>query len=167
MNKPEILTRASADKLALYDRLKTGKPGDTIAWAELEAIINRPVRSGTLGYEPLRRARWKCVKEYGIVWEPISDHSGLKCLNDAEILKLGAHALTSLRRKARRANIKLASADGAKLGNAERVTLASLMALNAAIETAATDKSLHRIEGAMGSEVKPMPVGKTLEILQA
>lgn len=166
MPKPEILNRASADKLALFDRLKTGKPGDVVTWDELAEVIGRPVKAGTLGYEPLRRARWKCVRDLGVVWEPVSAHDGLKCLNDSETVALGVHALGAIRRRARRSNVKMAAVNAAKLDNADKLTLAGVMALNAAIESAATEKSLKRIEASVGDNPKPLPVARTLEILK-
>lgn len=165
--KPEILTRSSADKLALIERLKIGKPGDTVTYEELAAVIGRSVKSSTPGYAPLSRARWNCIREHQVVWEPLADHTGLKCINDAELLAQGSHALTHIRRKARRANVKLSAAKPDKLTNDERVTLAGLLTLNAAIMSAASEKSLKRIEGSIDSAHKPLPVGRTLEILKS
>lgn len=164
--KPEILTRASADKLALVEVLKSGKPGDTVTYDALAKVIGRSVRANTPGYSPLSRARWYCIREMGIVWEPLADHSGLKCLSDTETLTLGSHALAGIRRKARKANAKLGAIDPVKLTNPERVALAGLLTLNAAIQSAATDKSRKKIEGAIDKSCKPLPVGRTLEILK-
>ena len=111
MPKPEILNRTSADVMALYDRLSKGSVGDTITYDEMAEIIGRSCKPGSHGYPAQYSARKKCVRENGLVWEPLKDHSGLKCLDAKEVLMLSAKDQRRIGRGARRARAKLSCID--------------------------------------------------------
>lgn len=164
--KPEILSRQSAEKLALFDRLKIGKIGDIVPWHELEAVIGCPVRSGSPGYQSLYGARKKVLREVGLVWEPLADHSGLKCLNGQEVLMLGVSALKRIQRGARRANFKLSAVDPTTLNQQDHLRLLANRSLLAVLESSAKTSSLQRIEAAGNAEMKPLPPARILAILQ-
>lgn len=162
--EPAILARGTAEKLALFDKLKAGKVGDVIEWREFEALTGRSVRQGP-SYLSLWKARRKCLEELGLVWEPLSNRSGLKCLSPQETLTLGVAALKRIQRGAERAIVKLNTIDKSALSNQEKLRLIASQSMLSALASAAKEDNLRKIEDNCKASSKPMIPSKTLSII--
>jgi len=165
MTEPTIISKYSSDVLILTEALSSKNKGDVLTYDELSELVQAEVRSGGRGYQALYRARTKCITDHSKVWEPLSDHTGLKCLTDKEILSLEPKALKSIRRKARKANHKLVTADWANLTDEQQSRLSASMALNAVLEESANAKSVKILQKAM-KEPRPMQVSESLSLLR-
>lgn len=165
--KPEILNKTSADVIALCDKIAAGKVGDILTYDELSALVGRSVKPGGPAYPAMYSARKRCLRETGLVWEPLKDHTGLKCLDAEEILKLGASDMKRIGRGARRANRRLGCVDPSTLNDQQRLNLIGSRSILAAIDSASKTASIKKIEAALNGAMKPLPMGRTLDILKA
>ena len=170
MSKPEILNRTSADRLAYVAYFKAATIGATATYDELSAITGRICKPGGPAYPAMLAARNEVERDFGIAWRPLADHSGLKCLSPEEVAKLPADVLSRLGRASRRARRKLAKVGErhlASMNDGDRVRFVATQSAVNAIASALDNRRIARLVQAVETSMKPLPVGKTLEILKA
>ena len=155
---------ASLETRLLYERLKTLKVGEVIAYRELNQIIGQDVQTGGRG--ALRSARHWAERDDRIVTDAIPN-IGLKRLSDPENVAGSTTALTKIRRAAQRGIDRLIAVDWGGLEDADKLQHnAGLSALNI-VKYLSKPKSVERIAGAVNTtSTGQLPIARTLELFR-
>ena len=168
MPQPDILNRTSADRLAFEDKLKAGPMGAGLTYDELEKVVGRSCRPDGPAYPALARARKSVERDFGLVWQPIASHEGLKCLTPDDMAKLPADKLARLARAARRAARQLnniAARHAGAMTEQERVRFCMHQSAINAVASVLHSRRQTKLEGPVTAAMKPLPPAKTLEVL--
>lgn len=102
------------------DRMKDGKPGDTITPVAMAEIIGRDCGSQTLGRGNVDSAIRIVEREYSIIWRWDRDQKHWLCLNDDQKSKISRNYVQQTRRRAKRGLIVLAATDPEALASNQR-----------------------------------------------
>ena len=105
---------------AAIDKLKLGKPGDTLDREAMAIAIKESCELGTPGYGSVNTAIKHCETNYQIVWRWDRDLKAYKCLNSSESVRIGGQLMRRARTKAKRSLRVASSVDEKKLTNEER-----------------------------------------------
>lgn len=162
MPKPEILSRVSANKLKVVERIKNGKPGDFISYAELSDLIGVSAQEGS-GYQSTYRARQYVIREFGVVWHPSYDHKGLKCLTPKEITILGEKDRKKINRAAGKGLRRLNTVDHTKLPQDQMLKHVATVTHLRLIQQVSARRKRDKLEAACTN--KPMSGKEALKLL--
>ena len=105
---------------AAIDKLKLGKPGDTITRDDMAKVVKESCELGTPGYGSVNTAIKHCETNYQIVWRWDRDLKAYKCLNNSESVRVGGQLMRRARTKAKRSLRVASSVDEKKLTDEER-----------------------------------------------
>ena len=160
----KAIPELSLESQLLVDRLLTIEPGLCISYSVLADVIGQPVQTGT-GYGRLQTARRILQRDHGIVFEAVIGE-GLKRMDDAGCVRVGASYRQRIRRAAKRGLSKLLCADPAKLTNDEKTefhaTASHLGVLHHMTGRAVTKQLTATVEKTQ----ERLPVAKTLAALR-
>ena len=133
----------------LVERLKIGKPGDTVTDEELSEICGRDTQNGGKGYQSLRTAINYVSQHYQVIWSRVYGGHQLKCMDSDERVALTRSGLKSIKRKATRTANIVASIDTSKLEPdqaKETNALAAQLGCITLFASTSTTKKLETIE---------------------
>lgn len=105
---------------AAIDKLKLGKPGDTITRDDMAKVVKESCELGTPGYGSVNTAIKHCETNYQVVWRWDRDLKAYKCLNNSESVRVGGQLMRRARTKAKRSLRVASSVDEKKLTDEER-----------------------------------------------
>lgn len=125
----------------LIDRLKNGKPNDTIDEDEWGKETNTELGTEGRNYSHLMSAIKFCEREHGVVWQRVRKTSIIKCLNASERVNVGRQKLEHIRKTGKRTVRVVASADMRELSNEEKTEAYKQIAHLGAICTFAGSKT--------------------------
>lgn len=97
---------------SLIDKLKDGKPGDTLTNAQLSTIAGANIEEKT-GY--LYSAIRYCTANHKVLWQRVRGQEKIVCLNDTEILAASKGDVKRVRKLASRGQRKLYIVDQSQL----------------------------------------------------
>ena len=83
------------------ERLKTGKPGDTVTRDEMAQVIGRDCSNGSNGGGNVRTAIKRVLREYGIYWEWVKGIQAWRCQDDDEKVTAEEGKIRRSRRQAK------------------------------------------------------------------
>lgn len=129
----------------LIDRLKDGKPGDTLADAELETVAGVRTDPNGKAYPNLLSACRYVLRHHGVRWERVVGAGSIKCLNDSETIVSVERDRDCAGRRVRRAGVKLGTVDFAKLPAGEKSTALVLKAQLGAMAGYASGRTAKRL----------------------
>ena len=164
-----IISQLSVDARLLYERLINSNVGDEITYAELSGIIQRNVQKEAYGV--LMTAR-RMARRYGKVEDDKQVNmefgtiinSGLKRLDDCEIIGSGERVVRHVRKQSRTAvrilsNVK--NFDG--LPNNMKIKHNTMVSVFNVIASAIRPNRLKKIEGCVEQSGKLLSYSETLE----
>lgn len=151
----------SADTKVIESVLAEANIGDVVTYEQISKAIGRDVREFALS--ALGSARRGVFKEKKYVFEVI-DNVGLKRLNDQEIVSSSARDIRKLRKTARRGIAKLAIVNFDELPEEKKREHTTAAAQMGVIEHFATSGATRRIEKAVDSTKRVIPIGETLKM---
>jgi len=102
--RKKTINEKSIETQTLIKRLSEMQRGDTVSYKELTELIGADVQAAAYCY--CKTARDRCLKDFGLVFEPITN-VGLKCMTEEEVALSGQFGIQKIRRVARREKSKL------------------------------------------------------------
>lgn len=154
----------SSDTRFLKQRLEKMAVDEFISYADLGAVISKTIGSAC---PALISARNILLRENNMVFGVVRG-AGLKRLSDKDIVRASEQDRFSIRRKARKATKKLASADYTKLSSREQLDQTIKMSVFAAISQTTSDATSRRLEKhikALGKPVKELSIAETVKAI--
>ncbi len=157
--KPALFQASPTTRL-LRQKLKTVPVGSTVSYADLGAEISETV-SGV--HSGLQSARNSLLRSDHMVFSAIPGE-GLKRLTDSEIVAASDQDIDGIRRKARKAAIKVTSVkDFAGLPPKDQIGHTTKLSIFTAVASMASDRGLKKVEAAVGGRASELPIGDTLK----
>lgn len=160
-----IIPNRSIETAKLIERLKGGKPGDTITDEELTKIANGlSTAVNGPGYGRLQSAMRFVMREYHIVWKRINKAGAIKCLDSLEASDDMAADLGVIRRRSNRARHKMAAIklDGLTADQQRRTKALSAQIMT--IGLFATSSTTKKLEAR--NVVSPFDPSKVIELFK-
>lgn len=156
---PEI----SVDTQILVKLIKTRKDAgaETITHEELSEAIKRDVQNEAYGN--LNSARNIVQREHQIVLTSIRG-VGYKLARNPEIIAIGSHVVTRIRRTARRGLRSMACADYDAMNNQDRIKYNAAISHVGALAAVATSRQASVIEDRVKRDAEKLPVAETLSL---
>jgi len=148
----------------LIEKMKGGKPGDTLTDDELTEACGKNTKVTGDGYSNLQTAIRYCVNNHGIFWQRITGAWMLKCLTASETLMTGSSQLKRISRRARRTVKQLRTINVAELPNGEAPKFNTLVAQCTSLAMFASTDATKKLE-ARGL-TQPIDMGKLLEAMK-
>jgi hypothetical protein len=148
----------SADARFLRQKLHEMKPGETVSYADLTALIGKSV---TGNFSALQTAKRSLLKE-GYVFSPVRGE-GVKRLTDADVV--AQDDITPIRRHARRIGKKLSTVSYEQLNPAQQLQHTAKASIVGMVAAVATEKAVEKIEKAATGRSGELPIGETLKAL--
>lgn len=148
---PAAITESFRSGMSLHtsraiDLLKTGKPGDTISPAQMQAAVGRPCESGQSGYGNVQSAIRKVIRENGIVWEWQRTQKLWLCCNDAQKVGILGVKITRAASSIRRGIRVVQSVDAKNLTDSETKQLSVNLSLAGMMEIAGRCDTAKRLK---------------------
>ena len=156
-----MLFEKSSDTKTIEHVLGECEVGQTITYDELSAAIGRDVRVFALA--SLRSARQGILREKRIVFG-VEKNVGFTRLDDSGIVKTMPLDRKRIMRGAKRAMMKLACVEFAKLTDEEKKDHVVASAQIGTIAMFASKTSTNRIEKQVNGESKQLAIGETLKL---
>jgi hypothetical protein len=150
----------SADTRFIRQALEAVKPGEMISYAALSKLISKTVSGQT---PALQTARRTLVKD-GYVFSAVTG-TGFRRLTDGEIVAASGSDIAAVRRKARRAGLKLSTVSFEALTPEQQLAHAAKASIVGAVAAITTDKAVAQVEKAASGRSSELPVGETLKAL--
>lgn len=157
--KPALF-ELSADTRFIRQRLHEMAPGDTVSYADLSAIIGKTVSGET---SALGSARRSLIKE-GYVFSPVRGQ-GIRRLTDAEVVSAADGDIDGMRRKARRAGMKLSTVSVENLPPDKQIAHAAKSSIAGAVAAITTATAVQKIEKAAAGRSGELPIAETMKAL--
>lgn len=158
----KVITDASVDAKLLYQELVKIEVGAEITYATLTACVGRDVQHSARG--SLNTARRMAERDKNIVFGVVRN-TGLKRLDDIEIVGTGASVRSHIRKAARKGARRILRVnDYAGLPQEQRVQHNAYASLFGAISEIASPSNLARVSEAVEKAEKELPLKKTLEL---
>lgn len=148
----------SADARFLKQRLHELTPGASITYAELTALIGKPVNGST---SALQTAKRSLLKE-GYVFSPIRGE-GVQRLTDADVV--ATDDISPLRRHARRVGKRLSTVSYDALSMPQQLAHTAKASIISMVSAVTTETAVSKIEKAAGGRAGELPIGETLKAL--
>lgn len=121
-NEPKTphISQMSAFTARAIERLKAGKPGDTLSRDEMTEVIGRRCDTGSPGYANVSTAIRHVQNNFGIVWAWNTGEKVWRCLNAAERVGLSGHHQKKAAKSVRRSIRVIETVDESQLTEDER-----------------------------------------------
>lgn len=149
----------SADSRLLYQRLRRAAVDEVVTYTELSAEIHRPVSGAT---PALRTAIDAARRDDDIVFAAVRG-IGMKRLNDVDIVDQSTADAVAIRRRAKRAAVKLTKvSDYSALPAGKQLEHTARLSIFAAIAEISSDKSIRKVAAAAGGRAGELPISETL-----
>lgn len=150
----------SADTRFIRQRLHELRPGDSVPYTELSALINKTVEGAT---PALQSAKRSLLKE-GYVFAPIFGE-GIKRLADDEVVTAADGDIATMRRRARKAGMKLSTVSYEQLTPTKQLALTAKVSIVGAIAAIATGRAIVAIEKVASGKSGELPIAETMRAL--
>lgn len=150
----------SADTRFLRQKLHEMKPGDTLTYAELSQAVSKPVKGS---FSALQSAKRSLLKE-GYVFSAVVGE-GIKRLTDGEVVSAADGDITSMRRRARKAGLKLSTVSYDTLAPEKQLSLSAKSSIIGAVAALTTAKAITRMEKAVTGRSGELPIAETMKAL--
>lgn len=151
------------ETVKLIDALKDGKPGDTFADEQLQAICGKDTRVTGDGYSYLGSAIRHCRNNYSVVWERVKGAGCVKCLAWDEVGESVDGDRRRIHRRARVACKKLGTVDIQDVPEEQRVGFLAKAAHVGTLAAISDKASLKKLEAR--SITQPLDLKKLLEAM--
>lgn len=163
MENGKTLFEMSIDTRALYDLLLKADPGQTVTFVEMTNLLGRDVA----GVFPNLQSALRRVENLdGIVFGNVRG-IGYKRLNDIEIIQTSEREIVAIRRRARKAGRRVTKIENFDaLPNEEKIRHNMSLSLFGAINSMTKPKQVRKLEEAVSSAAKELPIGRTLEVFK-
>ena len=162
MNIATPSEKTSIDVQTLYDLLHKTRTGDVVSYEALHEAIGRDVREANRYL--LLRAIELIRRDHNYVFGTVR-RVGVKRLADGEIVGAAAADVASIRRKARKAASKLTCVtDFDALTADERIRHNATVSLFGAVHSMTKRPQVKKLEAAVQSAGRSLPLAKTLEM---
>lgn len=164
-SKKKTINEKSIETQTLIKRLSEMRRGDTISYKELSNLIGQDVQ--TKAYCYCKTARERCLKDFGLVFEPITNE-GLKCMTEEEVALSGQFGIQKIRRLSKREKSKLHHG----IDNFEGLTNEAKIAHNTAasilgiFDLISKPKEILKIEAQITNKIDMIPAKKALELFK-
>lgn len=156
---PNPIFEMSVDTRLLKQRLATVAIGEIITYADLSAVISRPVNGST---SALASARQSLFKSDRILFSPVPK-VGLKRLSDVDKVSAADAEIRKIRRAARRGADRLASVENySALPPDKQLAHTAKMAAMTAAAYVTTDTRVNALGSTVASGTKELPIAATL-----
>lgn len=155
--------KLSADASLLSQHLARVAVGQVVTYAELSAIISKPVGGA---FPALRTALHIVFRDHDMVFDCVRT-IGFKRLGDSDIVKSGHHDAERIRRAARRAMLRQTKADFTKLSREEQARFTAQVSTMATIAMMTKPKNLEKLAATVTPQPKELPVRETLAMFQS
>lgn len=149
--------KLSADSAALVAELRKAVVGTTVSYETLSQAIGRNVQNSASS--ALQSARHVVQREFRMVFSTIRG-SGLKRLNDSDIVDLSDKAREHARRHAKRTARKLVCVDYDALPKAKQTKHNAALSMFGVLAEIATDKAQGRLEKRISDVGQQLPGAK-------
>lgn len=157
-----IIQQMSIDAKIIRDALAKLEIGQTMTYEEINALIGRDIRNHRSALDTARKALMADCKVFGTVAKV-----GLQRLDDTQKIKVAATSLGRIRRIARKASRTLAAVERFNdLPNDIKIQHNATMSICGAIQQAAQNSSMQRVERELQNNNHVLPVAETLRIFQ-
>lgn len=152
------------DTRVLSELLENTPVGETCTYAVMSKELGRPV-SGADSYvqSAVRRVQNQNGKVFGNI-----RGEGYRCLSDSEIVKSAEQDARFIRRKAKRAAVRLTKVqDFGALTKDEQIMHNAKLSLFGAITSISAQKGVKQLEKAVSQAGSELPIGRTLEVFKS
>jgi hypothetical protein len=158
MTKPTF--QMSADARLLISHLRNATVGQDFSYEELSSVVSRPVGGG---FGPLQTALRRLLRDHDMVFGVIRG-KGLRRLDDKGIVDEGSSFASHIRRKARRSFERMSKADFAALPREYQARFSAHTSIMATIAHMTGTGQIAKLENAMPSGKRELPVAETLRM---
>ena len=156
-----VIGEMSVDARLLYERIVKAAVGDTVTYEELSAVIDRNVQGAARS--ALNSARARAKRDDSMVFGTIMN-SGIKRLDDIEIVGTSEAVMRHMRRTARKQVGTLASIrDFNALPNDVKVRHNASVSIMGALMQATSAKAVKTVEARVTMTQQPLALAKTLD----
>lgn len=151
------------------NRLKDGKPGDTVTRDEMSQVIQRSCSPGTLGYGNVNSAIKHVLTKHGVAWKWSKPLQSWVCLDEAGKVEAANDCTSQARRRATK-SIRYSVAVDPKQLTAEQsqqhsVNMAVAGIMRMAGSSGFSKKLLGTVNGEHAKLMEPDPA-KVIELMQ-
>lgn len=130
----------------LVEKLKDGKPGESLTAEQLSQVCGRQVSPGEKGNQSLKSAIDYCLDEFNVNWVWIRGEERIQCLTATETAENIPRKIKSIRRKAEKEAKKAATVKLSELDDASRQKLLVNSALLGGIILFTDKKTIKKLE---------------------
>lgn len=130
----------------LVEKLKDGKPGDSLTAEQLSQVCGYQVSPGEKAYASLASAIRYCIREFAVHWVWMRGQNRIQCLTSTETAEGTASGLQSIRRKAKREAEKASTAKLFELDEESRQKLLTASAVLGGISLFTDKKTIKKLE---------------------
>jgi len=156
----------------LIERLKQGKPGDSLTDAELTALCGKDTRAvcqdGTRkagdGYGYLQTAMRHCLREYGILWRRVVGEGRVECIPNEAKVEVANAVRRHMHRQSKYAMRVLGSVDTAALNHDQRREHLIATAIQGTLLQASAPTTVKRL--AQNNNPQPLDMHKLLAAMR-
>jgi len=163
MEKLKSIPELSLDSRLLHQRLQKCSQGDFVSYEELNELIGGDVQNKA--YPNLVTAKKRAQRIDGLVFFPIRG-SGLKCLDDDEIVAASQAGIDHIRRHSKRNASKLTCVDYGNLSADEKITHNLNLSYFAAIQQVSKNKTLQNSRERIAIEDNAVAAKKMIEVFK-
>ena len=137
----------SKDRMTVRERMRAGKPGDTLEAAEVGRMLQRECRnSRDQVWHLVEREIRYLERTYSVFWRWDGENRLWHCLHDHEKPKDCERRIVKIRRQSRRNILVAQSADFAKLDSKQQATLGVCLLVSGCIEIMTRGSSIKKLK---------------------
>jgi hypothetical protein len=164
-SRKKTINEKSIETQTLIKRLSEMKRGEEVSYKELSDLIGADVQ--TVAYCYCKTARERCLKDFGLVFEPVVN-TGLKCMTEEEVALSGQFGIQKIRRVAKREKSKLhhgiENFDG--LTNEAKIAHNTAASIYGVFELVSKPKEILKIEAQITNKIDMIPAKKALDLFK-
>lgn len=159
----EIIKKISIEAELIAKRLSELKPGELVAYKDLDQIIGQSIQKNR---HILYTAQRKVLRENNIVTVAITKQ-GIKRAKDSDYAEIVQQANNSIRKKAKRSlakSLKMPEEEYNNLNPEMKLQLDLARTLCNVVAHCTSKKATNQLESAVKTSSHMLPVGRTLEL---
>ena len=161
----KTINEKSIETQTLIKRLSKMQRGETVSYKELSDLVGADVQAAAYCY--CKTARERCLKDFGLVFEPIVNE-GLKCMTEEEVALSGQFGIQKIRRLSRREKSKLhhgiENFNG--LTNEAKIAHNTAASIYGVFELISKPKAILKVEAQITNKIDMIPAKKALELFK-